>query len=119
MRVSSSMYYDNIYGTNTQKLDKELFDVNKQIASQLKIQYAHDDVGVFAETMRLDNEILTLEQSKKSSENGYKMANQTDTILNSFETSLDRMKILLSQSADGAQNEPGLGHGHAHSMVMG
>ncbi|MDD5400111.1 MAG: flagellin [Sulfurimonas sp.] len=108
MRISNSMYYDSVYGSNSQTLNKELFDVNKQISSGLKIQYAHEDVRTFTETMRHDNEIATLEQSKKSSENGYKISNQTDTILNDFETSLDRMKTLLIQSANGTQNNTSL-----------
>ena len=29
MRVTQSMYYDNLYGTNNSKLNRELFDVNK------------------------------------------------------------------------------------------
>jgi flagellar hook-associated protein 3 FlgL len=41
-------------------LSKDLFDVNKQIASGLKIEYAHEDVGVFSQTMRLDNELTAL-----------------------------------------------------------
>ena len=44
MRVTSSMYYENLYGSNNSKLNEKLFDVNKQIASGLKIQYASDDV---------------------------------------------------------------------------
>jgi flagellar hook-associated protein 3 FlgL len=60
MRVTTSMYYKSLYGTNNSKLSESLFDVNKQIASGLKIQYAKDDVRIFAETMRLDNELSTL-----------------------------------------------------------
>lgn len=65
MRVTSSMYYDSLYRKNNLNLNKELFDVNKQISSGLKIQYASDDVTTFSQTMRLDNEITTLTQLKK------------------------------------------------------
>ena len=108
MRIASDMYYKNIYGTNNSQLSKSLFDVNKQIASGLKIQYAQDDIRTFTETMRLDNEIATLQQSKKSSENGYKISNQTDTVLNDFTLSLDRFKTLLVQSANATQNDTSL-----------
>ena len=68
MRVTSSMYYESLYGANGSKLNKELFDVNKQIASGLQIQYASDDVATFTETMRLDNELTTLSQVKQYGE---------------------------------------------------
>lgn len=108
MRVTSSMYYDNIYANNNSKLSKELFDVNKQIASGLKIQYAKDDVSVFSQTMLLDNEVTTLGQIKKSAQSGYKISNQTDLTLNDFTSNLNRMKTLLIQAASAANDETSL-----------
>ncbi len=105
MRVIMSMYYDSIYGSNNSKLNKELFDVNKQIASGLKIQYAKDGVRTFAETMRLDNEVAVLDQIKQSTESGYKVANQTDEIMNGFNTSLNRMRTLLLQASNGTNDD--------------
>lgn len=104
MRVTSSMYYDSIYENNNNKLSKELFDVNKQIASRLKIQYAKDDVGIFTETMRLDNEVTILGQIKKSTQSGYKISNQSDVVLNDFSDILTKMKTLLIQSANAANS---------------
>jgi len=100
MRVTSSMYYESLYGSNNSKLNEKLFDVNKQIASGLKIQYASDDVAAFTETMRLDNEITTLGQVKKSTGSGYKISNQSDVILNDFEDSMNRFRTLLVQAAN-------------------
>ena len=108
MRVTNSMYYDSIYGTNNQKLTNELFDVNKQIASGIKIQYASDDVRTFTETMRLDNEVTVLGQIKKSTESGYKVADQSDVVLNEFSTSLDRMETLLIQASNETQSAESL-----------
>ncbi|WP_373002635.1 flagellar biosynthesis protein FlgL [Sulfurimonas sp.] len=108
MRVTTNMYYKSLYGTNNSKLSESLFDVNKQIASGLKIQYAKDDVRTFAETMSLDNEISTLGQVKKSTQSGYKMSNQTDVILNEFETSMNRMRTLLLQAANGTNDATSL-----------
>ncbi|UCM99225.1 flagellar biosynthesis protein FlgL [Sulfurimonas sp. SWIR-19] len=108
MRVTSSMYYNSLYATNNLKINNELFDVNKQIASGLKIQYAKDDVRTFTETMRLDNELVTIGQVKKSTESGYKISNQTDVVLNEFETSLDRMKTLLINAANGTHSPDSL-----------
>ena len=108
MRVMSSMYYKNLYGSNNTKLNKELFDVNKQIASGLKIQYASDNVSTFTQTMLLDNEITTLDQTKKSTASGYKVADQSDTVLNEFTDSLNRMRTLLLQAANGTNNATSL-----------
>ena len=105
MRVTSSMYYESLYGANGSKLNKELFDVNKQIASGLQIQYASDDVATFTETMRLDNELTTLSQVKQSTESGYKISNQSDVILNDFATSMDRFRTLLINASNDSNSE--------------
>jgi len=94
------MYYNNIFSTSNSRLNKQLFDVNKQIASGLKIQYASDDVRTFTETMRLDNELATIGQVKKSTESGYKIANQTDVTMNEFTGSMNRMRTLLVQASN-------------------
>jgi len=104
VRVTQSMYYKNLYAQNNSQINSKLFDVNKQIASGLKIQHAHDDVLTFSDTMRLDNEITTLSQIRKSTESGYKMSNQTDSVLNEFTQSLDRTKTLLVQAANDTQS---------------
>jgi len=104
MRITSSMYYENLYGSNNNKLNQKLFDVNKQIASGLKIQYASDDVSVFTQTMLLDNEITTLDQTKKSTQSGYKVADQSDVVLNEFTGNMNRMRTLLIQAANGTND---------------
>ena len=105
MRVTSSMYYKNLYSNRNDNLQSKLFDVNKQIASGLQIQYAKDNVVTFSETMRLDNELVGLSQVKKSSENGYKLSNQTDVILNEFDSSMNRMRVLLVKAANGSNSD--------------
>ncbi len=105
MRIMQSMYYKSLYGINNSQLNNKLFDVNKQIASGLKIQYAHQDVTTFAETMRLDNEITILNQIKASTDTGYKISNQTDVVLNEFVDGMNRIRKLLLQAANGT-NDP-------------
>ncbi|MBT5934820.1 MAG: flagellar biosynthesis protein FlgL [Sulfurimonas sp.] len=107
MRIMNSMYYNNL-STNHSKINQNLFDVNKQIASGLKIQYASDNVSTFVETMRLDNELATLGQVKKSADSGYKVSNQTDVTLNEFTDELDRMKVLLIQASNDTNDESSL-----------
>ncbi len=108
MRITSSMYYNSIYGKNNNILSNQLFDVNKQISSGLQIQYAKDDITTFTETMRLDNEIVVLEQISQSTQSGYKLSNQTDVTLNEFEDSVNRMRTLFLQAANGTNNETSL-----------
>jgi len=108
MRIASSLYYNNLFSPNKNKLSNELYDVNKQISSGLKIEYAKDDVSIFSNTMRLDNEINTLEQASKSTNNALKMATQTDTTLNEFQTTLDRMKVLMTNAANGTHSDESL-----------
>ena len=108
MRVTQSMYYSNLYGPNEPKINKELFDVNRQIASGLKIQYASDNVRTFTETMRLDNELTTIGQIRQSTESGYKFSDQTDITMNEFTDSMNRMRTLLIQSANGANDNTSL-----------
>jgi len=104
MRITSSMYYNNLFGKNNTKINENLFDVNKQISSGLSIEYAHEGVSTFTETMRLDNEVTRLSQIKKSAQSGYKVANQTDITLNEFTSNLDRMHVLLLQGANETQS---------------
>lgn len=108
MRITSSMYYDSIYSQSNSKLTKNLFDVNKQIASGLSIQYAQDDIRTFTETMRLDNEIASLGQIKSSTSSALKMSDQSDSVLNEFETSMNRMRTLLLSAANGTNDETSL-----------
>ncbi len=98
MRVTNSMYYRDMYGENN-KIGQALFDVNKQISSGQKIQYAYEDAVTFIDTMRLDNEVTTLTQVKASSESGYKFSTQTDTVLGDFTKTLDSIKTKLVQAA--------------------
>jgi len=108
MRVTQSMYNGNVFVNNNAKLNKGLFDVNKQIASGLKIQYASDDVNTFAKTMLLDNELTTISQVKQSTQSGYKVSNQTDVTMNEFTDSMNRMRTLLIQGANGTNDETSL-----------
>jgi len=100
VRITSGMYYKNIYSDNNSQLTNSLFNVNKQIASGLKIQYAKDDVRIFTETMRLDNEIATLGQIKSSTKNAIKMSDQSDIVLNEFETTMNRARTLFLTAAN-------------------
>ena len=104
MRVTSTSYYNNIYGENN-KLNQQLFDVNKQISSGQKIQYAHEDPGVFIDTLRLDDEITTLTQTKNSTDSAYKMSTQSDITIGDIVKTLESMKVKLITAANDAQSD--------------
>ena len=108
MRVTASMYYESLYGTSNSQMNNKLFDVNKQIASGLKIKYASDNITTFTETMRLDNELSALKEVKQSAQSAYKISNQTDVILNDFEDNMNRMRTLLVQASNGTNDETSL-----------
>lgn len=99
MRITSGSYYNNIYGENN-KINKQLFDVNKQISSGLKIQYAHEDPGVFIDTLRLDDEITTLGQIKNSAQSAYKFSTQTDLTIGDIVKTIESMKVKLINAAN-------------------
>ena len=104
MRITTGMYYKNL-ALNNNHVNTELFDVNKQIASGQKIQYAYEDTETFLKTMRLDDEITTLTQVQKSAESGLKFSTNTDTTLNAFNDTLTSFKTKLIQAAN-ASNSP-------------
>jgi flagellar hook-associated protein 3 FlgL len=107
MRVTSSSYYNNIYGENN-KINQQLFDVNKQISSGQKIQYAHEDPGVFIDTLRLNDEITTLTQTKNSTDSAGKISNQTDTTIGDMVKALESLKVKMINASTDSQSDTSL-----------
>ncbi|MDD2357014.1 MAG: hypothetical protein PHX13_03770 [Thiovulaceae bacterium] len=104
MRITQSMYYQ-VQNSNTNNLNQKLFDVNKQIASGQKFEYAYEAPTSFADTMRLDNEINTFNQVSTSANSGLKFSQQTDSTISSITSTLDQFKTKLIQ-AGSAANSP-------------
>lgn len=104
MRITQSMYYQT-QNSNTNNIAQQLFDVNKQISSGLKIQYAYESPTTFSDTMRLDDELKTFDQIIKSTESGLKFSQQTDSTIGEFTKTLDQLKTKLIQ-ANSAANSP-------------
>lgn len=107
MRITSSSFYNNIYGENN-KISRQLFDVNKQISSGLNIQYAHENPAIFIDTLRLDDEIATLSQVKNSAENAYKISTQTDTTIGQIVEKLEQVKVKLLYAANEIHSDTSL-----------
>jgi len=107
VRITSGSYYNNIYGENN-KINQQLFDVNKQISSGLKIQYSHEDPGIFIDTLRLDDEITTLGQVKNSAQNAYKLSTQTDTTIGEIVKTIESMKVKMINAANDVNSDTSL-----------
>jgi len=104
MRVNQSTYYKNMR-FDQDGLNKELLRVNKQISSGKQIQYGHEDSTIFADTMRLDNEMTALTQVKKTSENAKLFSLNSDDTLNQMTQNLEQFKVKLIQSASDIQSD--------------
>jgi len=104
VRVTTGSYYNNIYGDNN-KLSQALFDVNKQISSGQKIQYAHEAPETFIDTVRLDSEITTLTQAKNSAQSAYKFTTQSDTIIGDIIKTIESMKVKMVSAANDAHSD--------------
>jgi len=102
MRATMSGYYRNLnYDQN--KVAKELFDVTKQISSGVKIQYGHEDISTFVDTVRLDNELTTLMQAKNNAQKALQVSTNTDSTMTEMTKLLDAMKVKFI-AASGATN---------------
>ena len=104
MRITESMYYQ-VQNTNTNTMAQQLFDVNQQISSGNKFQYAYEAPVAFSQTMNLDNEINTFSQVTSSANSGLKFSQQTDSTISSITSTLDQFKTELIQ-AGSAGNSP-------------
>ena len=103
MRVTQSMYYKTM-NSNSNNVTKGLFDVNKQISSGQKIQYAYEGSETFINTLRLDDEVATHTQVKNSASSAFKFSTQTDTVLGDFTKTLDSFKTKLISAANVGAN---------------
>ncbi len=104
MRITDSLFYMNTKNSYQDSL-KKLYDVNAQISSGLKIQNSYEDSSVYVDSMRLDNEISTLDQVKESSSKAGIFADNTDATINQFNDTLIKFKSKLIQAAN-ATNSP-------------
>jgi len=107
MRVTNSLTYSNTINDYQRNME-ELYNVNTQISSGLKIQNSYEDSGIYVDTMRLDYEIATLEQSSESSSKAQTYANNTDNTLNQFSEALSQFKSKLIQASSETNSDTSL-----------
>jgi flagellar hook-associated protein 3 FlgL len=99
MRVTESYRYFN-YLANQQTVTGNLNNTLTQLSSGLKIQFGNEDPTAFINTLRLDQEVNTLEQSTANMTSSQKFANHTDTTLNDITKSLEQFKTKLVYAAN-------------------
>ncbi len=97
MRITNTLFYTNSVAEH-QSAMKKMYDVDKQISSGLKIQNSYENSGVYVDTMRLNYEIATLEQTKETSSKAQTFAQNTDSTMNQFEEALEQFKTKLIQA---------------------
>ena len=108
MRITNSLFYTNS-SYSQQKIMNKLYDINEQMASGLKIQNSYEDSSVFIDTMRLNNEISTLDQTQATSSKAQTFTQNTDSVLTQFVESLENFKTKLLQASSSSNSTTSLG----------
>ncbi len=103
MRIADATYYTNSKN-DYQNIMQSLYKTNMQLSSGQNIQNSYDDSSIYIDTMRLNSEINTLEQVKKSSSKAQTFANNTDVAMNQFSEQLDIFKTKLIQASNSANS---------------
>lgn len=107
MRLTNSLLYSNSL-RNYRSSSEQLYKINQQIASGMKIQNSYEDTGVYVDTMRLNYEISTLTQSSESSSKAKSFADNTDSTLTEITSKFDLFKTKLSQAANASNSSTSL-----------
>jgi len=103
MRITQTTQY-NTFILNQQTTLSELNKVQTQIATGTKISNIYDDPTIFNTDLRLKEELNSFNQINSSANFAQTFANQTDTTLNEFVSTLDSFKVKLIQAANDTQN---------------
>jgi len=103
MRITQTTQY-NTFILNQQTTLSELNKVQIQIATGTKISNIYDDPTIFNTDLRLKEELNSFTQINSSANFAQTFANQTDTTLNEFVSTLDSFKVKLIQAANDTQN---------------
>ena len=107
MRVTNALFTANTI-KNYQKNIQEIHKVERGISSGLQISNSFEDTSKYIDTMRLNYEISTLEQVKKSSSKAQVFTQNTDKILNQFTSALDKFKTKLIQASNNTNSPSSL-----------
>ena len=104
MRVTQFTMYNNFL-INHQRDLSELQKIQTQIATGRKIDNMYDNPTIFTEYLKLNEEINSFTQIKKSANFALTFSRQSDTVLNDVVTTLDTFKVNLLKAANDTNNE--------------
>ena len=104
MRVTQFTQYNNFL-LNQQRTLNDLNEVQTQIATGEKIQNMYDDPVVYTKYLNLNEEINSFSQIKSSANFAQTFANETDTVLNDFVTTLGSFKTNLLKAANDTNDD--------------
>ena len=107
MRITNSLLF-NTSIRNYRTASEQLYNVNQQIASKLKIQNSYENTSVYVDAMRLSNEIDTLKQASESSSKAKTFADNTDSTLTSFSSNLEQFKAKLVLASNSSNSSTSL-----------
>ena len=99
MRVSSNAYYRN-FQNDDYGVREGLKDVTNQISSGKKIKYGFNNPTTFIDTLRLDNEVNSIDQVIKISQRAKKFSDYTDGTLVQITEALEKFKVKLVYAAN-------------------
>lgn len=98
MRVPTSAMYTSFLGRQ-QTISSQLYETNRKSDGK-EIQYGYQDLNIYNNTLRLEEEEYNLSQIKQTTQSAQSFANTTDTTLSSMSKQLERFKTLLLQAAN-------------------
>ena len=104
MRVTQFTQYNNFI-LNQQNTLSELNKVQTQISTGVKIENMYDDPAVYTKYLKLNEETNSFTQIKSSASFAKTFANETDTVLNNFVSTLGSFKTKLLNAANDTNNE--------------
>ena len=103
MRITHFTQYSNFILHQQATLSK-LNKIQTQISTGVKISSMDDNPTIFNIDLRLKEELNSFTQIKSSASFAKTFANQTDTTLNEFVSTLNSFKVKLTQAANDTQN---------------
>jgi len=104
MRVTQFTQYNNFI-LNHQRTLNELNNVQTQISTGVKIQNMYEDPVVYTKYLKLNEEMNSFNQIKSSATFAQTFANETDTVLNDFVSTLGSFKTNLLKAANDTNDE--------------
>ena len=104
MRVTQFTQYNN-FVFNQQRTLNELSNIQTQISTGMKIKNMDENPIVYTEYLQLNEEMNSFTQIKSSANFAQTFANETDTTLNDFVSTLGSFKTNLLKAANDTNDE--------------